>query len=137
MDQIRPGDRLGAWVDATPLLLSGLSISDSPQFSDGCCRHRSMHHTLVKPPLHSPHPRSSVPASQQQSLTTLFSLWRQILLDLASICEARGVVLSDSSLSSSACHRWISMHAGSPGGCLVAWWPGSWPGQGGGQSHMA
>lgn len=47
---IRPTDR-----GLAKLLLSGLSVSDSPVLSDGCCRHRSMHHTLVKAPLlHSP-----------------------------------------------------------------------------------
>lgn len=47
---IRPSDK-----GLAKLLLSGLSVSDSPVLSDGCCRHRSMHHTLVKAPLlHSP-----------------------------------------------------------------------------------
>ena len=50
-----PGDRGHARC-----LLSGLSISDSPLLSDACCRHRSMHHALVKPPLplSSTHPES-------------------------------------------------------------------------------
>lgn len=38
------------------LLLSGLSVTDSPLLSDRCCRHRSMHHTFVSAPLLRPPP---------------------------------------------------------------------------------
>lgn len=56
------------------LLLSGLSVSDSPLLSDRCCRHRSMHHTFVKKRLSSAHPvfrRKSTAQSHRMYIYTL------------------------------------------------------------------
>lgn len=112
---IRPSDK-----GLAKLLLSGLSVSDSPVLSDGCCRHRSMHHTLVKAPLlHSPPFRwKSTPWSrhtytyvltgtltrlahtqtQTHTYTDTFPLWWQILPELAPICESwRGVLYESNS----------------------------------------
>lgn len=98
------------------LLLSGLSVSDSPLLSDRCCRHRSMHHTLVKAPLLHPPPFrwKSTPQSHHTYIYVLtdtltrrartcsahiqtpFPLWWQILPELAPICESWHGVLSES-----------------------------------------
>jgi len=103
------------------LLLSGLSVSDSPLLSDGCCRHRSMHHTLVIALLlHPPFFRwKSTPSSWINALTdtrtrraytrarahacttriqTPFPSWLQILPELVPICElCRGVLYQSNS----------------------------------------
>lgn len=133
---IRPGDK-----PCGKLLLSGLSVSDSPLLSDRCCRHRSMHHAFVKlpllhpPPFHwntivSPHMylrahrhpyktcvRESM-CTHMQRIQTPFPLWWQILPELASICESWCGVLYESN-SPIICLSQMDLQ-GIQGPCLVA-----------------
>lgn len=48
--RIRPSDR------GRGQIYNKLAVSDRPRLSDGCCRHRSVHHALVKAPLFHPPP---------------------------------------------------------------------------------